>query len=74
MDINYGFAGAAYLGLFLCDFLIFLSIIAVINDGLNQNNKEDEAFMGFFSVVKVLTTLTAISLVVGVAQWPIEKI
>jgi hypothetical protein len=74
--MNYGFAGTAYFGMFLCWFYFMYAVASIINDSLNSVNShtkdDDEAVKILFFLVKVSASLVAISLTIGVVQWLIE--
>lgn len=74
--MNYGFAGAAYFGIFLCWFTTMYLIASMVDKSLNTAGDylktEDEAVGILFTMVKIFASLTTILLVAGVAQWLIE--
>lgn len=74
--MNYGFAGVAYFGIFLCWFTTMYLIASMVDKSLTTAGDylktEDEAVCFLFTMVKIFALLSTISLVAGVAQWLIE--
>lgn len=73
--MNYGFAGVAYFGIFLCWFTMMYLITLAIDKSLTTAGdylKNNDAVCILFTMVKIFASFTTISLVAGVAQWLIE--
>lgn len=71
--MNYGFAGIAYFGIFLCWFGFMYCTASIVGNSLGDT-EDDGACKTLLRFVKVFATLVGLSFIVGVVQFIIETI